>query len=276
MDFPARRAATLLSFVALSSVVPAVHAVEPLDTFGARIGGYITTFDTEVRADGETSSGTPIDLERDLDTDQDQVIGYVGFTWRPWEHHELGFSYYASDSSNTKVLERDIEFDGTVYEAQSTVRSQFDVDAYEAYYVWWAASRENWALGPRFGLVWYRIDMELELRLDANGNQVGGTVSNNVSADLPAPTIGGSWRWTPAQDWRVSADAGYFAAEINSVDADVTFGRIGVEWFPWERSGFSLDYVISRIQADSDDLDNFNGNFDLVDSGLRLGYVYRF
>jgi hypothetical protein len=276
MNFPTRHVAPLLSFVALSSVVPSAYAVEPLDTFSARIGGYVTTFDTKVRADSETSNGTTIELDRDLDTDQDQIIGLVGFTWRPWEHHELGFTYYGSDASSTKVLQRDIEFDGRVYQAQSTVKSNFDVDAYEAYYVWWAASNENWALGPRVGLVWYRIDLKLDLRLDANGNQVGTSVSNDVSADLPAPTIGGSWRWTPAEDWRVSADAGYFSADINSVDADVTFGRIGVEWFPWERSGFSLDYVISKIQADGDDIENFDGNFDFVDSGLRLGYVYRF
>ncbi|MET0807907.1 MAG: hypothetical protein ABWX93_04020, partial [Pseudoxanthomonas sp.] len=259
----------------LSCITSTAWAIEPLDTFSGRLGGYISNFDTQVRADGETSSGTDVDLDRDLGLDKNKTIGFVGVTWRPWEHHEFGLSYYGKDSDKTKILERDIEFDGTLYETSSTVRAEFGVDAYEAYYVWWAASHEEWALGPRLGLVWYSVDLGMDLRLDANGQQVGTSVRNEVSADLPAPTIGGSWRWTPADDWRISADAGYFAADFNDVDADVFFGRAGVEWFPWDNVGFSLDYVISNIKADAEKTD-FNGHFDLVDSGIRLGAVYRF
>lgn len=253
----------------------AAGAAEPLDKFSVRAGGYLSTFDTQVRADGESSSGSEIDLHRDLGLDENDALAYAGFTWRPWEKHELGLSYYGKSSDKTKVLERELEFDGQVYEASATVKARFDVDAYEAYYVWWAASNERWALGPRLGLVWYSADLSIDLKADAEGEQVGGSVAGDVSADLPAPTIGGAWRWSPAEDWRISADAGYFAAEFNDIDADVTFGRAGVEWLPWERVGFSLDYVISRIQADANK-DNFNGRFDFVDSGIRLGVVYRF
>jgi hypothetical protein len=265
----------LLSLGILSCLASTARAVEPLDTFSGRIGGYVSKFDTEVRADGESSDGTEIDLDRDLGLDEDATIGFVGFTWRPWEHHEFGFSYYNNSTDETRVLERDIEFDGTLYETSSTVRADFDVDAYEAYYVWWAAAHEKWALGPRLGLIWYSVEMGLDLRLDANGEQVGTSVRNDVSADLPAPTIGGSWRWVPAEDWRISADAGYFSANINDVDADVLFGRGGVEWFPWQNVGFSLDYVISNIKADAGKRD-FNGHFHFIDSGIRLGAVYRF
>jgi hypothetical protein len=275
MDSPARRVASLLSLVALSGLAASAHAVEPLDTFSVRIGGYTSSFDTEVRANGETTDGTEVDLERDLDMDPDSVVGFVGFTWRPFERHEFGFSYYGNDSSKTRVLSRDIVFEDTVYEVNSTVDSDFDVDAYEASYVWWAASHENWALGPRFGLVWYSVDLKLSLEVDADGNQVDGSVRNEVNTDLPAPTIGGAWRWTPAEDWRVVAEAGFLSAKVSDVDADIAFGRAGVEWFPWENWGFSADYVVSRIKAESDQ-DDFDGDFHFIDRGFRLGAVYRF
>ncbi|MET0654051.1 MAG: hypothetical protein ABWY94_00560, partial [Pseudoxanthomonas sp.] len=269
MQSATRNASSLLALALSICVLPSAWAVEPLDTFSARIGGYVSTFDTEVRADGETSNGTDVDLERDLGLDEEDAIGYVGLTWRPWERHELGFSYYGTDLEGTRVLERDINFDGEVYEASATVRTEFSVDAYEAYYVWWAASHDDWALGPRLGLIWYRASIGLQVTVDAGGEQGEGSASSSVSADLPAPTIGGSWRWTPADDWRISADAGYFAADINGIDANVTFGRAGVEWFPWDRVGFSLDYIISNIEADADK-DSFRGHFDFVDSGVRL------
>ena len=274
MSVTARSVAPLLACLCLAAA-PSAHAVEPLDTFSARIGGYVSSFDTEVRADGVTATGTPVDLERDLGIDQDDTIGYVGLTWRPWEHHELGLSYYRDGKSSERRLQRDFVFNDVVYPASATVRTEVDVDAYELHYTWWAASHETWALGPRLGLVWYTFDLGVDLQLDANGNQAGATLDREASVDLPTLTIGGSWRWTPANDWRVSADIGYFATEINDVDADVVFGRLGVEWYPWEQVGFSLDYVMNRVDADVTQ-SRFSGDIDFVDRGLQLGVVYRF
>lgn len=275
MYFPTGKVSSLLSLAILASIAPAAWAVEPLDTFSANISTYVSTFDTTIRADGENTAGTEINLKRDLGLDKENAIGFVGVTWRPFEKHEFGFGYYNNDASSTKVLEREIEFDGEVYEASATVRADFSLDAYEAYYVWWAASHENWALGPRLGLIWYKADIGLDLQVASGGGTIDASANSSISADLPAPTIGGSWRWTPAEDWRLSADAGYFTADINGIDADITFGRASVEWFPWERVGFSLSYVISNIEAESSK-DSFNGHAEFEDSGLRLGVGYRF
>lgn len=116
--------------LALCGIAPA-HAVEPLDEFSVRLGGYITRFDTDVRADGETSGGTEIDLNRDLGLSDDEAIAFVAVTWRPWENHEFGLAYYGNESSATRELTRDIVFDGTTYEASASVDSKFDLDAYE-------------------------------------------------------------------------------------------------------------------------------------------------
>lgn len=268
---------TLPIALALASLAaaPDARAVEPLDTVNIRVAGYLNRFDTELRADGDTSRGTPIDLRRDLGLDDDKTIAYLGASWRPFEHHEFGLGYYRNDLSKTRQLQRDIVFDDTVYSTSATVRSEYDVETYELNYTWWAASRDNWALGPRVGLVWYKITLGIDLQLDAGGNQGGAGGSEEVSADLPAPSIGAGWRWTPAEQWRLFADAGYFSADVNDVDADVSFLRGGVEWYPWERFGFSLDYTANRIQADAR-TNRFDGNLDFRDEGLRFGLSYRF
>lgn len=264
-----------IATTALLVIAPQARAVEPLDTFSARISGYVTSFDTELRADGDGRQGTDINLHRDLGLGNDNVVANVGLTWRPWDAHEFAISYYTQSADATRVINRDIDFDGTRYAASSTVRTDVDIDTYEASYTWWAASNERWALGPRVGLVWYRMELGIALDVDAGGIQGGGAVSSKVSADVPAPTIGGAWRWTPAEQWRVSADAGYFSADVDDVDADVYFGRAGVEWFPWERAGFLLDYTFTKIEADAVK-DSFSGNVDFTDAGLRVGFVYRF
>jgi len=263
--------------LALLALAPMkARAVEPLDVFSARIGGYVTSWDTNVRADGQTARGTEVDVHKDFGLDNSPTIGYVGLTWRPWENHEFGLTYYQDSASATRTITRNIEFQDTLYPVNSTVSAEVGIDAYEAYYVWWAARRENWALGPRVGMIWYRLDMTVAMLVDANGNQVGNGFRNEVSADLPSITLGGAWRWTPGGHgpWRIGADLGYFKANVDNVDGDVTFGRIGVEYFPWEQAGFSLDYTLSKISVDANK-SRFVGNLDFTDSGLKLGFVYR-
>lgn len=275
MSSASRTTLTLLGLALGAGMALPAHAVEPLDTFSVRVSGYLNRFDTDVRADGNTARGNEINLKRDLGLDDNKAIAYIGATWRPFDHHEFGIGYYRNDLDNTRQLQRQFEFNDTLYEANAVVRAEYDFKAYELNYVWWAASHENWALGPRLGLVWYSINLGLSVQVDSGGNQVSGSRSNEVSADLPAPTIGGSWRWSPADQWRISADVGYFSANVQDVDADVTFGRAGVEWYPWERFGFSLDYTLSHIDAQAEK-NNFRGNFDFQDAGVRFGVAYRF
>lgn len=277
MTHPVRCRNTLLAVAAILATAPgAAAAIEPLDTFSVSLGGYVTRFDTRIRADGEALGGTSIDLSRDLGVDSDDMIGFASVTWRPFERHEIGLAYFSNDVSGERKLQRDIVFEDNVYAASATVRGRYDLDAVEAYYTWWGFLNENWALGPRLGVTWYRIELGLELEADINGNPVvDGTLENSVGADLPAPTLGAAWRWTPAEDWRIVADAGWFSTKINNIDGNVTYARAGVEWHPWPRVGLMLDYTLSDIDARTD-RDAFRGHLELRNSGLRMGVLYRF
>lgn len=262
--------------VALGMAGLPAHAQDltPLDHFSVRVGGYVSTWDTDFRANGTTQRGTEIDLNRDLGLDDNNTIGYIAVTWRPWEDHEFGFAYYTNDADSTRTIQRDITFQDQTYLATSTLATDVGIDAYEGTYNWWVVQHDSWALGPRLGLIWYKFDVSIALVRDVNGQAAVNSRRETVSADLPSPTIGGSWRWVPADQWRISADAGYFAADIENVDADVLFARAGVEWFPWEQAGFSLDYTLSNVDAESN-ADDFDGTVDFIDAGLRLGFVYR-
>ena len=53
------------------------------------------------------------------------------------------------------------------------------------------------------------------------------------------------------------------------------FGRAGIEWFPWQRSGFVLDYTYNKTNVDVEQ-SRFHGSMNFIDQGVRLGYIYRF
>lgn len=250
-------------------------AVEPLDRFSFSIGTYLTRFDTQLRADGETGRGTRVDLRRDFGLDPEARIAFAGLTWRPFDRHEFGVGYFADSVEADRRLQRDIVFEDKVYEAASTVHARYDLDSIEAYYVWWAFSEDTWALGPRVGLTWYQVDFGLKATLQMDGTPATGELEEHYKGDLPAPTIGAGWRWTPARDWRVSADAGWLSTEVNGIDADIGYGRVGLEWHPRPRFGVLLDYSRFQIDASTRRRD-FTGHLRMHNSGLRLGLVFRY
>jgi len=271
-----RRSAAVLALSCVSAMwMQPAAAVEPLDTFSVRVGSFANRFNTTVRVDGELSDGTTIDLGNDLGLDNDNTIGLIGLTWRPFDHHEFGFAYYRDDVSGEKTLTRDIVFDDVTYEANARIGAERKFDIYELSYIWWAADHEKWAMGPRLGVVWYKTTLGIDLQVDANGNAAGASFDRSVSGDLPAPAIGGGWRYTPSENWRLSADVGFFKANINDVDANVTYGRFGVEWYPWEHFGFWSDITANKVSAELKK-NSFNGDMDFRQEGIRIGATYRF
>jgi hypothetical protein len=204
------------------------------------------------------------------------LVASLGATWRPWANHELSFTYFGDENQATRQLSREIVFEGVTYDVDSTVESTSSLSTYDLSYTWWGINNETWALGPRLGVVYYRLGAELEMTLDANGEPVAnGAVKATINPDIPAPSLGGSWRWRPADHWRVRLDAGYLNAEIDTFDGSIRYINGGVEWMPWTNWGFSLNLLRQTIRVQGDQAD-FTGNLDFTQTNASLGVIYRF
>lgn len=273
------RSATLVAaMVAAAALAPRTglaQDLQPVDRASIQIGFTLPDFDTSVRADGQTSSGDQVDLSRDLGLESSNVVGSLGLTWRPWENHEFSLTYFNDDSDATRRISRDITFDDVTYTVNSTLRSEMDVDAYTFAYVWWLKHEDNWAIGPRVGMVYYDIDLSMQLTVDSSGNEVSGGARASTSPELPVPVIGGSWRWVPAKNWRLKVDAGYFSTNLSDIDGSVSYVNGGVEWFPWENWGLTLNYSYQSIDVNAT-RNAFTGDLDFVNSTATLGMIYRF
>lgn len=260
----------------LPSAASAQSALTALDKASVSLRLALPNVNTEVRADGASNTGTPIDFNKDLGIDSSNAVAYIGGTWRPWDNHEFALSIYNDSDAAKRVLDRQIVFDGVTYAVNSTVKAERKLRTYDLSYTWWAANHDNWALGPRVGVVYYNWDVKLDMTLDANGNPVAnGAVSAEVSPSLPAPSIGAGWRWLPAEDWRVNIDAGYFNADFNDVETGVSYVNAGVEWFPREHWGVSLNITSQNIDVSAAKLD-FSGDLDFRQTNASIGVIYRF
>ena len=127
---PARCTLLLL----LTSAPGVAMAVEPLDRISFSAGSYLNRFDTELRADGHvTGGGTTIDLKRDLGLDTGNQLAFARLSWRPFDRHEFGLSYYGDSVSADHRLQRDISFEDDLYQADATVHADMSLKSLEAY-----------------------------------------------------------------------------------------------------------------------------------------------
>ncbi|HEX6927930.1 MAG TPA: hypothetical protein VF267_01675 [Gammaproteobacteria bacterium] len=250
------------------------HA-ETFDRVAIRVGGFVTRFDTVIRADEESGErGSEIDFNEELGLQEHDIIEFVGFEWRPWDRHEFGLNYFEETLAGTRQLRRDIVFRDVDFAVNATVHTRFDVDAFEFHYTWWPLMRERWALGVRFGYMDYRVLAEMNLLLGEQGETPDVRVSARVVEYIPAPSFGIDVRVTPAPDWRITANAGWFEASFKTVSPDIITMRVGTEYLAWENVGLWADFGVNRMHADVHS-SSFDGALKIQEGGLRLGVTWR-
>lgn len=266
---------TLSVIVSVAFLLPvtSAKAITPLDkasfSVGLAIPDNTTTFDFSSNV-----AGVPVDLNRDLGLKTDNVIAVLAATWRPWDNHQFGFAYFNNQGENTRTLADPVEWNGVEYDG--TVKSSMDVSTYDFSYIWWGLNEENYALGPSLRLSYITLDSKINLTADANGVPItNDQFKRSANTDVPAPTLGVAWRWTPAEQWRINMEAGYMQATINDFDGSALVASGGIAWFPWENWGFSLNALYMDFDVTKNDT-NFNGDLQVTQSNFNFGVTYRF
>jgi hypothetical protein len=157
-------------------------------------------------ADGP--EGTEIDLERDLRLARRRTLPALSAGVRLDRSWSLFAEFYSVDRSREAVLDDDIVFDGVVYPASASIRSEFDSQIY------------------RFGVsysVFRDADSDVEISLGAHVTEFATSIEGEVTADgtttvierrrrevlAPLPTIGvfAKQEILPRLDLSLRADA---------------------------------------------------------------------
>ncbi len=272
MNMTKTKIALATAALMLSASVAVQAKIAPLDKVNVTLALAIPDSSTEISFDSNAGS-EPIDFEKDIGLETDDIVASFGATWRPWDNHQFGLTYYNNTGERTREV-NDLEWDGVVYDG--TAKLETDLDAYDISYIWWWKNEDTWAFGPRVGLTYMQFNSNLDLLVDADGDPVvDESFDRDGNTDIPAPTIGAAWRWAFADNWRLKMDAGYMSAEIGDFDGDALILAGGVEWFPWENWGFSLNAARFAIDVNTAQVD-FNGDLDYTLVNYTLGITYRF
>lgn len=262
--------------VALAATTPEPVSIAPLDSISLRAGGFVTQFDLDIHRDeGDIVGGSSsIDLDRELDLAEHTLIESVGLHWLPWTQHEFGLAYFNQRLSGTRRLEQEIDLDDVTFPIATTVYSTFSLESFEFHYTWWLIVDDEWALGPRFGYVDYRMRNRIQMLLGERGEPPEVRIAATWEDHVPTPTFGLDFRYVPAPSWRVSANAGWFEASFDNVSPVVASARAGLEYFFGDNLGLWVDYGLTHLDVDVHS-GRFDGDVEIYEGGLRLGLVWR-
>jgi hypothetical protein len=205
------------------------------DTWGVSLGGFAQAFDSRIRLDGKYGeAGTTIDLEQDLGLPSQQDDFNLKAFYRFSDRSQLRFDFLTWSRSSTTVLEREIRWDDTVYEAGAQVDAQGDGQMYNLIYQYSFLNNGKVNFGLDGGLSTFILDTKLTRHVSVGEGGTGTTQTEVHTKILPVPVLGAHFDMTLAKRLFWRANVYIFDASVSGYDIKL--------WEAWT----SVDYFVTR------------------------------
>jgi hypothetical protein len=232
--------------------------------FSISAGTFFLDTSTRVRVDGEASTGTEVNLGRDLglgNVDRFRVDAY----WRFKERHKLRAMYFDTSQSGSRQITKEITFQDTTYPIDAEVSARFDTTVTELAYEYAFVRKETWELTGSFGL----HNLKFKLGLSASGATQAASLSNSASADGPLPVLGLRGVWRITDSLYADAQAQFFKISVSPYDGRLEDYAASLVWQPLRHVAFGAGYneFVTRLEVSGS---RFKGDMRWRYGGARV------
>ena len=169
--------------------------------FWLDVGGYYATESIVLSVESDIlGENDPIDLERDIDFGDPNMLPMIEFGWHFGEKWSVALQYFDTEKSKSFSIEEEIEWDDLVFEVgvdakigtgASVTRLVVDRILHES---------ENHRVNLALGLHLLSVDAFIEgiARLDDESTEFR---RSRVETKFPLPNIGFSYLYSPSRTW---------------------------------------------------------------------------
>ena len=260
---------------------PALGADKPdllNDSFFIALGTYLVDADTDLELKGDAGeAGTPIDWNRTFGEGSLTRIR-LDAQWRFGDsrRHKLRALWFDADRSDSRTVDRDIEWGGETFPVNTKVKGDLEYQIYELSYEYAFLRRETWELSASIGAYWVSLNSRLSATVTVeDGGTTTRGVSRDGSFDVPLPVLGLRGQWVFPYNLSLDVSGQYFTASIDEYDGDLQNYRATFTWQPHKWIGLGLGY--DWFSADLDvDASKFDGNANWTFSGPMIYYSVSF
>ena len=242
------------------------------DPFNIGLGTFVLNSDTEVRLDGSTQPGTPVNWE-DTFGGGDQSRFRLDGHWRfgDSKRHKVLLMVFNSSRNSARTLDEDIEWNGETFPVNAKVKADFSFDVYQVAYEYALWRRDNYEINGSVGL--HYTDLSMSLAVDASS--VSAKLKEEASVAAPLPVVGLRGIWVLPHNFWLDASAQFFALSFDEYDGNLQDYKIVVTWQPKKWLGIGLGYNQFGIDVDVDQ-SKFKGSLDWTYQGPMLYYSATF
>ncbi|MCM2264885.1 MAG: hypothetical protein NDI73_06810 [Desulfuromonadales bacterium] len=241
----------IILFALLGLALSPAHADELLSF---KAGYQKLNPDGDFAVTGGGLLGSTIDMDDDLEFDDSEDLNLEAAL--QLGDFRLFAAYLPINFSGDGILRETVDFDGETFVAGSHVKSEVDIDIYEAGLAWYLINVDDLParvqLGPELAVKY--VDASIDMRDDSG-------LSKAESVGAPLPTVGLRGRVAVADLLGVVGRAGYMEYDGNSfLDVDAQ-----VEFSPVPMVGLFAGYRYLDIDIDEDDF--------LIDASFKGPYA---
>lgn len=229
------------------------------------VGAFNSRIDTDLRIDGETFRGTPIDFEEDLDLEKDPTVAIFGVTHFFGQRHQVELQFNRVSRDRERILTREIIFRDRVFELNLPVVTTFETDTLNMAYTFWLRRKPASGFGVTAGVQWQR----LEVSLDALGAVV--PLREEADADLPVPLIGFSYRQLVTLNSRFILTATFLPeVHVGDIESGSFISLFGAyEWRLARNLALGASYSLGDLNVEFKSR-AFSGDLDYITEGLQV------
>jgi len=241
---------------------PATAQTSGQEKFSVSIGLFVTDRDSATRFDAQTTSmiGTEVDMETTFGLDTSDSVFRLDGYYRFNQKHRIDFSWFDLSRTGSKQIQRDIDWNDTLFVVDTVINSDFDLSIYKVAYTWSFMRRDKGYLGLTAGL--YIADITTSISAPAVGTREDGGFT------APLPVIGLRGEYYFSDKWSFRASSEIFAFAYGDFDGSLYDIYAGVDYQLFERVaiGVGLNSVRMNIGVTKE---NANGDLDWrYDGGL--------
>ena len=241
-------------FVVLSLTASSDVVAKEDHKFSMSLGLFVTDrhSDTRIGIAGNPS-GTPVDLEKDLGLDRSDSVFRIDSYYKFSDKHRIDVSAFDLSRSSNKVIDTEIDWNGTIYPINTTVVGEFDLNIYKLAYTYSFMRRDNGYLGLTGGL--YVADIGTRLSADGIGARSGG----GITAPLPVLGLRGEYQFS--EKWTFRASGEFFALEYDAFSGSLTDLYAGIDYQLFDNAAIGLGINSVSIDVGVEDTD-LTGDLD--------------
>ena len=253
------------------------HLHDKFQVFGSLSA---VSFTTTIRVDSEDGEGTEVDVEDDLGASNTVAQPRLGLRWNISRRNSLEFGYLFARRDGERTLEREIEYQGEIYDAGLLVKSQFDSDLATLNWRYSFHSSDKSRIGATLGLgaILFRTGLDGFLSVDDQTAEV------STSRDLTAPVggIGAFGHWQLSPKWYLEVDLRGIYVPIDRFEAKVADLTSVVRWFPTTHLGIEGGLGFNAVSVDINEdpeaivTGDFSGKITYRLIHPRIGLIWAF